>query len=178
MIENIQDWLKQPVPIAEIEKNDDGSEFQPIWVIESLLDELCNYNWSRHSHRYSLHETHNNWWLATSIVTELKYNGIRRNLVCGSFINMNDYPGNSNMLQTGIAEATKAGVKVLGSRFGYSLNNRTSSVKLKKPVKMSPDKKIRLDYANAVNAGDTEKINMYESIYDFHLKQQSDAIKK
>jgi hypothetical protein len=173
MITNIPDWLKLPVPPEEIELNDDGSEFQPIWVIESLLDELCNSNWSRHSHRYSFHEMYNTFWLATSIVTEVKYTGTRRNLACSSYINLLDYSGNSNILQTGIAEATKAGVKILGSRFGYSLNKRTTSPKKRAAVKMPPDKKIRLAYAEAVSHQEQDKIKMLESIYDFSLKTMS-----
>ncbi len=170
MIENIQEWLQLPVPKEEIELNDDGSEFQPIWVIEKLLDELCNYNWSRHSHRYSLHEIGNSFWLATSIITEIKYNlppgTVRRNLACSSFLDLSQYTNNSNILQTGIAEATKAGVKVLGSRFGYSLNQRTAK-KIREKTKMPPDKKIKEQYARYVSEKNESKVKLLESIYDF-----------
>jgi peroxiredoxin len=96
-------------------------------------------------------------------------------LICSSFINPKEYPDNTNLLQTGIAEATKAGVKVLGVRFGKSLNARTVFKKrnLKAAVKRNPDNKVLQAYHAAKSKDDFDTINRIEEMYN--IKQETNV---
>jgi hypothetical protein len=155
-----------------LEKNDDGSEYIPIWQVENDLDHLCGNNWSRHSHKYSFHVGHSGEeWLSTSHLLEVNYSGMKRVLLCSSIITLQEYPFNSNLVQTGIAEATKAGVKVIGRRFGKELNDRTISKEKKKkdPIKARPDKSVMNAYMKAVADKDTSKIDQLLSRYDIKI---------
>ncbi len=178
-IDEIQKWLKEPVPEEEIElldETDSKSAYQPIWVIETLLDRLTSNNWNRLNHKYSFHpDSMGVEWLATSHEIELFYEGTRRVLICSSFINPNQYLDTRNLLQTGIAEATKAGVKILGSRFGKGLNDRmVLKTKPKRTkVKVTPDAKVMQAYINAVALQDKETIEKLLSHYD--IKTEQDA---
>lgn len=165
--EMLQFLQKDPV---NIEENNDKSQYIPIWQVERDLDYLSNGNWSRFDHKYSFHADHEGTeWLATSHLLKISYVGMERILVCSSFINPNEY-GISNILQTGIAEATKAGVKVLGKRFGIELNERTMP---KKPPKVkrkaTPDKAIMSAYTKAIMDNDTEKQAQLLEIYDIKI---------
>lgn len=164
-MENYQAWLNENPPITE-EK--DGALFIPIWAVEGDLLSLCGHNWSRYDHKYSFYNDHNgDLWLATSIITEVNYEEIKRTLACSSFIRQLDYPDGKNFLQTGISEATKAGVKVLGPRFGYSLNDRSvPKKKTKERVKAAPDNQIMKAYRKAVYDQDEKTIKRLTTIYD------------
>lgn len=162
-----------------IEKNDDGSEYIPIWQVENDLDTLCGKNWSRYDHKYSLHTDHSGYeWLATSLLLEINVVGVKRILVCSSFISAEHYAGNTNLLQTGVAEATKAGVKVLGKRFGKELNDRfvPNVKKIKPPIKARPDSAVINAYHKAIFEKDTAKIEQLLSRYD--IKTEGDYAKK
>jgi hypothetical protein len=169
-MENTQEWLNSDPPIIE-EK--DGALFVPGWAVEADLNLLCEYNWNRHNHKYSFHVDHNgDEWVATSVLLELHYfiSGItvKRILAGSSFIKIADYPESKNILQTGITEATKAGTKVLGNRFGYSLNNRTviKEKQKKERVKSAPDPQIMKAYLKAVHEKDEATIKRLTTIYD------------
>lgn len=171
MIENIKEWLDTEPAITE--QNEDGSLYVPIWAIESDLNELCKtkdgvYEWSRHNHKWLVHVDHNGEeWLATSILVELNYEGIKRLLSGSSFISPSQYPDSKNFLQTGISEATKAATKVLGNRFGYSLNDRTVIKKTSKERKKAkPDEQILKAYHKAKSDGDSETISRLSNVYD------------
>jgi hypothetical protein len=172
-LSKIQDWLNQPVPDEEISWTEDAqpAAYQPIWVIEFLLNQLSENTWERYDHKYSFHTDREGFeWLATShlLKVQLGKTEVSRVLVCSSFIRLIDYGGNSNILQTGIAEATKAGCKVLGCRFGNTLNNRAEiKVKsVKERVKPKPDAKILMQYNQAKEFKQTDIINKIEEIYD------------
>lgn len=171
-LSEIEKWLKEQVPEEEIELLDDTdpkSAYMPIWVIETLLDRLTMGNWNRLNHKYSFHpDTMGVEWLATSHELELLYDGVRRVLICTSFINPNQFLDTRNLMQTGIAEATKAGVKVLGSRFGKGLNDRMvlKTKPKRQKIKVTPDAKVMKAYMEAVAENDTEKINNLLSHYD------------
>lgn len=161
-----------------LEQNDDGSSYIPIWQVEKDLNEVTEGNWSRYDHKYSFHpDKEGNEWLSTSHLLEVNYSGMKRILLCSSLINPMEYPGNSNLLQTGIAEATKAGVKVLGKRFGSELNERVlpKQKKKKEPIKARPDKAIMTAYTNAIMQNDTAKIEQLLSRYD--IKTDADYAK-
>lgn len=123
---NISEWLIAPPPEEEITKDKIKGEYLDITVVERLLDDYCKAMsccWSRKTHHYSFHTIGGEAWLATSL--EIHFNHRDAHVIlCGSFIRLADYPYNRNMVQTGISEATKAGVKILGNRFGKSLNDR------------------------------------------------------
>ena len=175
MIENIKEWLNSPVPEEELESKDSapGIVYQPIWVIEKLLNELSDKNWDRVDHKYSFHtDNAGTQWLATSHLLKVNVGGVERTLLCSSFINPLEYGETSNLLQTGIAEATKAGVKVLGTRFGFALNNRTvlKEKKTKIKSKVVPDAKILASYHKAVAEKDEGTIAKLIGIYD--IKQE------
>lgn len=172
-MENYKEWLNEEVPDFELDEKD-GALFIPIWVVESLLDELSGCNWNRYEHKYSLHPDSNGVeWLATSHLLDVFYGDGKRTLLCSSFINPQQYPDAKNLLQTGIAEATKAGVKVLGVRFGKSLNERTTfkKKKAKVPIKRTPDKKVLQAYADAIQREDEETISKIESMYNIKTQQ-------
>lgn len=167
--EALQFLQKDPV---NIEENADKSQYIPIWQVERDLNYLSDSNWSRFDHKYSFHADHEGTeWLATSHLLKISYGGMERILVCSSFINPNEY-GISNILQTGVAEATKAGVKVLGKRFGIELNERTAPKKTapaKEKKKAAPDKTIMAAYTKAIMENDTVKIEQLLSIYDIKI---------
>jgi hypothetical protein len=166
--ENIKDWLAGEPPITE-EK--DGALYVPIWQVEADLNELCENNWSRHNHKYSLHTDHDgDVWVATSVITEVNYGELRRLLICSSYIRAAEYPDSKNILQTGIAEATKAGVKVLGNRFGYALNDRTvlKEKPAKQRIKPKPDAQILKAYNKALIEKDSQTISRLTTIYDIN----------
>lgn len=164
-----------------LEQNDDGSSYIPIWQVENDLNDLCKCNWGRFEHKYSFHANHSGEeWLSTSHLLEVNYSGMKRILLCSSLINPKEYPGNSNLLQTGIAEATKAGVKVLGKRFGKELNDRVISKAATKPnrkppIKARPDNTVMSAYIKAVSEKDTKKIEQLLARYD--IKTEVDYAK-
>lgn len=170
--DDINVWLDSEVPETDIELLDDKdtmSAYIPIWIIESLLDYLSFNKWDRRNHKYSFHPDHSGGeWLATSIELEITYAGMTRTLICSSFINTSSYPENKNILQTGIAEATKSGVKILGRRFGKCLNERAVMKKkvARVAIKVKPDSKVMATYLNAIQNKDTEKIATILKIYD------------
>lgn len=181
MKENLQEWLNSPVPETELEHKDSSPDivYQPIWVIEKLLDEMTQNNWSRTDHKYSFHSDKEGVeWLATSHTLNFCNDaGEQRVLLCSSFINPMEYQETSNLLHTGIAEATKAGVKVLGDRFGKSLNSRTILKEKKTPVKSKavPDARILKAYHKAITDNDQETIDRLVKIYDIKEKEVAGA---
>jgi hypothetical protein len=181
MITDIKAWLDEHPTPDMIEQNPDGSDYLPIWVVENLLEELYENKateWDRKNHQYMVHEINGFLYLSTSFELFLK-NGIHpefnRTILCGSMIKLLDYPDNSNWIATGIAEATKAGVKVLGNKFGKSLNARTvlknknGSDKKRNTELLKPDKEIRLQHGRALLENDTDAIQKLEKIYDFKI---------
>lgn len=178
----ITKWLDEHPTIAMLEQNEkDGSDYIPIWMIETLLNEYSNLMvtdmtdtvlpWSRYNHKYAFHEVAGFEWLSTSL--ELKVGN--RILLCGSMIKLLDYPDNSNWIATGIAEATKAGVKVLGNKFGKSLNARTvlknkNGTQQKTSHKMKPDAEIRKKHLQAIIAKDEVTIMKLEAAYDLNIE--------
>lgn len=161
-----------------LEQNDDGSVYIPIWQVEKDLDTISDGRWSRKNHKYSFHPISDaSRILATSHELIIQYGGVERILLCSSLIDPVDYPGVKNLLQTGIAEATKAGVKILGKRFGGELNDRTvpKKVKNKLPVKVKPDKAVLTAYTKAVMDNDTKKIEQLLTRYD--IKTEKDYAK-
>jgi isopropylmalate/homocitrate/citramalate synthase len=168
----VQEFLnKEPV---NVEENADKSQYIPIWQVERDLDMITMCNWSRYDHKYSFHaDNEGTEWLATSHLLRLNYGIVERILVCSSFINPTEY-GITNILQTGIAEATKAGVKVLGKRFGIELNDRTvpkGTAKVRKQHKAKPDKSIMDAYLKAVMENDTLKQAQLLAIYDIKTSE-------
>jgi len=185
MTQSIQDWLNEMPPESEIEWkegiDDKGNTvsvaYQPIWVIEDLLNSYCKKmerdHWDRSKHHYSFVEIGNFVYLATS--HEILILG--RSILCSSCIKISDYPNNTNYLQTGIAEATKAGVKVLGNRFGASLNDRKALKSNNVPdgngstanirPKATPDADVRKHYAEAIASGKFNLVREYEKNYEF-----------
>lgn len=164
---NTEISFDDPVPESEIEKNEDGSLFIPIRIIEELLDSVSEKTWDRVNHKYSFHiDAAGDQSLATSFELKLIAFGGERTLLCSSFIRLKDYENNSNILQTGIAEATKAGVKVLGKRFGKDLNHSIQNKKEKVPIKRKPDAKVMSAYMNAIMNNHNEEITRLLSMYD------------
>lgn len=152
-----------------IEQNDDGSLYIPIWQVEKDLDFISNSNWSRAKHQYAFHADHSGEeWLSTSCEVMLTYSGMERILLCSSIISPKQYPMNQNILQTGIAEATKAGVKILGRRFGNELNARNipKTKKVKDPIKSRPDNKVMSAYLKAIAEKDETTIERLLKRYD------------
>ena len=160
-----------------VEQNDNGSLFIPIWQVEKDLDAFTENNWSRFNHRYSFQTDHTGVeWVVTSHELEIYYGGLKRILLCSSIINPQEYIGNSNIIHTGISEATKAGVKVLGKRFGSELNDRVAPKKKKKePIKARPDATVMKAYVKACMDNDKGKINQLLSRYD--IKTDEDYAK-
>lgn len=157
-----------------IEQNDDGSVYIPIWQVENDLNYISHGKWGRFSHKYSFHIDHNGVeWLATSHELDVNYNGVKRILLCSSFISPLDYKETKNFIHTGIAEATKAGVKVLGKRFGRELNERTvlKPKTKKEPIKARPDNKVMAAYLKAVAEKDTPTIERLLKRYDIKTEK-------
>lgn len=157
-----------------LEQNDDGSVYIPIWQVENDLNHVTHSQWGRFNHKYSFHVDINGIeWLATSHELEVNYAGTKRILLCSSFISPLDYKGTKNFIHTGIAEATKAGVKVLGKRFGRELNERTAlKVKIKKePIKARPDSKVMTAYLKAVAEKDVQTTERLLNRYDIKTEK-------
>lgn len=177
---SIEWWLQQSVPDEEISTKD-GGLFQDIRVIESLLDAYTCRKWSRANHRYEFHEGA----LSTSfelILPDEDDTRRTRVILCASLIDLADYDGNPNLLMTGISEATKAGVKILGRRFGKDLNEErgvgrkidntiAAPKKKREAVKMMPDAKIKKELAMAVASGNRDKVAKLKDMYDFDLPE-------
>jgi hypothetical protein len=163
-----------------LEYNDDGTAYIPIWAVENDLDTLTGYDWSRNHHHYSFDTDSTGLnWLSTSLELHIAYMGRSKTLLCGSRICISSYQDNSNLIQTGIAEATKAGVKVLGIRFGKELNERTvlktSAPKKKVPIKRKPDAKVMKVYTEAVMKNNVTEQERLLSMYD--IKTEKDYAK-
>lgn len=163
----------EPDPKTDLEYNDDGSAYIPIWKVETWLDELTAGTWGRSNHKYSIHPGHSNEWLATSHELKLSYAGVDRILLCSSFIDPIQYPGARNLLQTGIAEATKAGVKILGSRFGKNLNDRTiiKAKTTKERIRKKPDATVMKAYMAAFGKQDMETMKRLVEVYDINTSE-------
>lgn len=176
-------WLDTEVPADEISEKE-GGLFQDIRVVENLLDAYTSKSWGRKNHNYEFHtitvDGHTETYLSTSIEIHLGCED-GRVLIGGSMLKLTDYAENPNIVMTGVSEATKAAVKVLGRRFGKDLNeesgagrrpetNRKTTVK-RAPVLMKPDKKIMNEYLQAVCAGDKQKIEKMKSIYDIKVEE-------
>jgi hypothetical protein len=171
---NVSLFLDAEVPQEEIETIN-GAQYQPIWVIENLLDELTSATWNRCNHKFEVKEFGDDVHILTSIEVHVNYGGYSRVLIGGSSISGKDYPDNPNPAQVGIAEATKAAVKVLGRRFGRYLNDRdvnkeTGKRTEKKAVKIFADVGIMLEYTRAIQENDIEKINNLQAAYDLTKK--------
>lgn len=171
---DIIEWLSvEPDPKSELEYNEDGSAYIPIWKIEDYLDKLCEGKWSRPGHKYSFHTILSTEWLATSHDLEVNYAGMKRILLCSSFINTLDYSDSKNILQAGVAEATKAGCKVLGARFGKNLNDRNilKPKIVKERAKAKPDDSILKAYWAAFNKNDMSTMKRLTTIYDIKTEE-------
>ena len=183
------EWLDSAVPDDEISEKD-GGLFQDIRVIESLLDAYTGKNWNRLKHQYSFHLTPSispddpgQYLLATScelIIPGVDHGDRDRVILCTSCIDVAQYPNQPNILMTGLSEATKAGVKVLGRRFGKDLNEErgagrrestSDNGRKRAPVKMKPDAKIMKEYLNAVSTGNKEKVSKLKEIYDIKTEE-------
>lgn len=157
-------WLNEEP--TEIEWTDDlkPAAYIPIWAVENYLDILSDSSWERYDHKYVWREMFNTTMLSTSHLLKVR----NRVLLCSSIIDPAKYQDSGNLLQTGIAEATKAGVKVLGRKFGRFLNER--NVLKPKPDrvkrKAAPDAQIMKAYLKAMHDNDIKTIERLVGIYD------------
>lgn len=161
-------WLNEEP--TEIEWTDDlkPAAYIPIWAVENYLDILSDSSWERYDHKFVWREMFNTIMLSTSHLLKVR----NRVLLCSSIIDPAQYNGSGNLLHTGIAEATKAGVKVLGRKFGRFLNER--DILKEKPVrvkrKAAPDAQIMKAYLNAIKEKDTKTVERLTDIYDIKIE--------
>lgn len=177
------EWIDQEPPEEEISTNKDGSVFQRIAVVESLLDELTDNRWSTRNFKFSLHPYSTTLLVSASIelcvlyrfcnevqLTDgslhITYTPLRKRILVGA-VTFDDfsYAGNLDFAGTALSEAIKNAAKKLGPRFGKNLNGR-GEIKSETPKeKPEMDVVTKQKYKNAVAAGDTKTILEIENYY-------------
>lgn len=146
-IQNYKEWLEQD-PIFEGEnkevfENADGSQYIPIAIVESLLDQLTDYNWSTPTFDFESNELWENIekdgiselacyiLLCGTISLNIKYGGFERNIIGCAQKRITDFKStdkkvkdNEDYKATMFSLALCNAAKKLGNRFGRILNSR------------------------------------------------------
>lgn len=176
------EWLQQqPLP-EEVSKNDDGSEFIPIVIVETNLDELTDGDWSTKNFQYSVHVYGTTLLISASVELCVSYavnigkpgygHWVVLNRTLVGAVTFTDLKHGSNLdfAATGLSEAIKNAAKKLGPRFGKNLNGRGGDLN-KATLPLEPLEKPIMDvitqkkYENAKKSGDTKTLLEIENYY-------------
>lgn len=160
-----KEWLNQEPPAQEISKNNDGSEFIPIAIVEGLLDEYTDRTWKTCGFQFSLHPYGTTLLISASVELIVYHyadeSRIYRSMVGAITFTDIAYGSNLNFAATALSECIKNAAKKLGPRFGKNLNGRGGDlVSLKLIDEPVRDNKPKMDvitamkYANAKKTGD------------------------
>ena len=180
-MENIVEWLNQEPPSEEIATNNDGSQYIPIGIVESLLDELTGKSWEVTEFR--LQFTPYKDFLLISASIELSvgfyvapegpnidatYSSIFRKLSGAITFTEREYGDNIDFAGIALSECIKNAAKKLGPRFGRSLNGRVNATEKRANIKQKPrmDAVTAVKYRKAKMNGDMQTIVDIENYYD------------
>lgn len=169
------EWLNQEPPIEEVARNNDGSEFIPIAIVENLLDEFTNNDWGTANFRYYFHPYSTTVLISGSLELSVTYyichkdgreiHGCRTLIGAVTFTD-DTHGSNLNFAATAKSECIKNAAKQLGRRFGRYLNDR--GVVKEKDIQNKPimDVITRKKYDNAKKHGDVKTQLEIENYYD------------
>lgn len=142
-ITNHSEWLQDSPLLEEIRINPDGSEFLPIAIVESLLDQLTDTAWSITFYDFESNELKeiiekngnkesvSYALLCGTVHLDIHYGGIQRVLIGCAQKRITDFKAkteldkdNEDFKATMFSLALCNAAKKLGNRFGRSLNGR------------------------------------------------------
>lgn len=183
-------WIDNDPEEGEVETNDDGSQFIPIYFVERKLFKLDSH-WGTEDFHFQLFKGVSNAMLVqSSLELVVTYGGRTRRIVGSTTafvpadVDFTDPLVNSNYSGTLKSENIKNAAKTIGNAFGAALNERDiiltpvnksqKNGKQKPPaVKMKPDSKIQKQYDDAMDRLDTGMMQLLESIYDFNQPEKT-----
>lgn len=142
-ITNHQEWLQEKPSPEDIRINPDGSEFLPIYIVESLLDQLTDTNWNTPHYDFESNELKETIekngtkelvsyvLLSGTVHLDFHYGGIQRVIIGCAQKRITDFKAktelekdNEDFKATMFSLALCNAAKKLGNRFGRSLNGR------------------------------------------------------
>lgn len=168
-------WLLQEPTIEEIRNNSDGSQFIPIAIVESLLTELTNGDWSTSHFNYSVHVYGTTLLITASVELDVTYEAvvlhgdyIYRKMVGATTFTDSKHGSNLDFAATALSECIKNAAKKLGPRFGKNLNGRAGDLAASTAdttVKPTMDIITQKKYEKAISSGDTKTQLEIENYY-------------
>lgn len=175
-------WINDAPAENDILKNEDGSEYIPIGIVELKLTKLDSH-WGTENFWFNLIHTPNGDMLSVgSIDITIEYGGKKRKLVGTATLfvpaDVSMGEGNTNFSATTKSECIKNGVKAIGRNFGSELNDRIPTIEKSKPsgsprvgrvkpppVEMVADSKAQDGFNKAYEAGNTKIMDQYKLMY-------------
>lgn len=166
-------WIQEEPPAGEIALNKNGSQYIPIAIVESLLDEYTEGHWETRNFDYSFCNYGTVFMISASVelTVWVRRNPnealmISRTITGACTFSDADFAGNLDFVGTALSECIKNAAKKLGARFGKNLNGRGEMrgevVKDKPMMDVVTAKK----YQNAKLAGDVKTISEIENYYN------------
>lgn len=162
-----QQWLQQEPDPTEISKNSDGSDFIPIGIIEPLLDELTDGDWSTSNFKYSTQVYGTTLLISASVELSVRYkiktgepgfgvwDTVRRRISGAVTFTDATHGSNLNFAATALSECIKNAAKKLGPRFGRNLNDRGAML----AIQDAPSLKPKMDVITAKKYENAKKID-------------------
>ncbi len=178
-------WINDDPIETEIDHNQDGSEFIPIFFVETKLTRLDPF-WGTENFKFQFLKSASGMMFADgSLELVVTYGGRTRKLIGATTMlvpadtDFTDPLVNSNFSATIKSLSISNAVKPIGPSFGQNLNDRgvilnpspaaKKNGKQKRPaVKLKADKAIREAYAKAVVSNDINIVATLEAAYDFN----------
>lgn len=167
-------WLDEDPPSYEIAKNNDGSEFIPIAIVEELLNKLTDRTWETKHFAWSLFSHGDVVLVSASVQLEVGYtlgpstpHCVFRSITGAVTFTSDAYAPNINLAATALSECIKNAAKKLGRRFGNKLNDRGAVAEVSQLVpKPYMDVVTAKKYENARKAGDVKTQLEIENHYN------------